>query len=163
MKVIKVENKKSRKEFLKTAKIIYKNDPVWVCPLDNEINGIFDPKQNVYYTHGTAERWILKDDQGKLIGRIAAFIDYKTSEIQDQPTGGIGFFECINDQEVANLLFDTAKEWLQGQKIEAMDGPINFGERDSYWGLLVDGFTHPSYEIAYNHKYYQQLFESYGF
>ena len=163
MKIIKVVDKKTRKEFLKTAKIIYKNDPVWVCPIDSEIDAIFDPKKNVYYSHGTAERWVLKDGNNKLIGRIAAFIDYKQSNIENQPTGGIGFFECINNQEAASLLFDTAKEWLINQKIEAMDGPINFGERDSYWGLLVKGFTHPSYEVPYNHKYYQQLFETYGF
>jgi hypothetical protein len=75
----------------------------------------------------------------------------------------MGFFECIHKQEAANLLFDTAREWLKERSMEAMDGPINFGETDKYWGLLVDGFTHPSYEIAYNHSYYQKLFETYGF
>ncbi|MFC2137881.1 GNAT family N-acetyltransferase [Bacteroidota bacterium] len=163
MKISRVIDNKGKREFTKVAKVIYKNDPVWVCPLDIEIDAIFDPKQNDYYNHGIAERWILKDDNGGLIGRIAAFIDYKTTNIQEQPTGGVGFFECLNNQEAANLLFDTAKEWLTAQKMEAMDGPINFGERDSYWGLLVEGFTHPSYEIAYNHKFYQQLFETYGF
>ncbi|RLD53222.1 MAG: GNAT family N-acetyltransferase [Bacteroidetes bacterium] len=163
MKIYKVTEKNSKKEFLKAAKIIYKNDPVWVCPMDNQINAVFDPKENTYFKHGIAERWVLKDDSGKLIGRIAGFINYKTSKTEKQPTGGIGFFECINNQKAANLLFDTAKEWLKSNNIEAMDGPINFGERDSYWGLLVDGFTHPSYEIAYNHKYYQDLFETYGF
>ena len=163
MKIAKVIDKKTRKEFIKTAKVIYKNDPTWVCPIDGEIDAIFDPEKNVYYNHGIAERWVLKDDSNKLIGRIAAFIDYQTSKVEAQPTGGIGFFECINNQEAAFLLFDTAKAWLISQKVEAMDGPINFGERDSYWGLLVGGFTHPSYEVAYNHKYYQQLFEVYGF
>lgn len=163
MHISKVIDKKGRKEFIEAAKIIYKDDNIWVCPIDNKIDGIFDPKQNVYYEHGIAERWVLKDSSGKLIGRIAAFIDYKTAEAEARPTGGIGFFECINDQEAANLLFDTAKAWLMSQNMEAMDGPINFGERDSYWGLLVDGFTHPSNEVAYNHEYYQQLFESYGF
>jgi hypothetical protein len=75
----------------------------------------------------------------------------------------MGFFECIHDHDAAMLLFDTARAWLKERGMEAMDGPINFGETDKYWGLLVDGFTHPSYEIAYNHPYYQQLFESYGF
>jgi len=163
MKVFPLINKKGKRQFTDVAKLLYKNDPVWVCPLDKEIDGIFDPKQNNYFNHGTAQRWVLKDSSGKLIGRIAAFVNNKTAHIQDQPTGGIGFFECINNREAANLLFDTAKEWLLSQKMEAMDGPINFGERDSYWGLLVDGFTHPSYEVAYNHKYYQQLFENYGF
>lgn len=163
MNIVNVAGKKEQKNFLKVAKLLYKDDPVWVCPMDKQINAIFDPKQNTYYSHGTAERWVLKDDSGQLIGRIAAFIDYKNSKAEDQPTGGVGFFECINDQKAANLLFDTAKEWLIEHKQEAMDGPINFGERDSWWGLLIDGFTHPSYEIAYNPPYYQALFENYGF
>jgi hypothetical protein len=163
MELIKVDNKKNRKEFINVAKIIYKNNDTWVCPLDNEIDAIFDPEKNVYYSHGEAQQWVLKDDSNNLIGRIAAFINFKTAHIQDQPTGGMGFFECVNDKEAAFLLFDTAKKWLQEKGMEAMDGPVNFGETDSYWGLLVDGFTHPLYEIAYNHKYYQDLFESYGF
>lgn len=163
MQIIAVDNSKTRKEFIKVAKIIYKNDPVWVCPLDQDIDAIFDPKQNVYFDHGKAVRWIIKTKKGKLIGRIATFIDYKTSKLQDQPTGGIGFFECTNKKKVAHKLFDTAKSWLKNNGQEAMDGPINFGETDSFWGLLVDGFTHPSYEIAYNPPYYQALFESYGF
>jgi len=161
--ITKVFDKKTKKEFLKTAKILYKNDKVWVCPLDKEINNIFDPAINTYYNHGEAERWILKDENNNLVGRIAAFIDYKTSKLYDQSTGGIGFFECINDKEAAFFLFDTAKQWLKEKGIEAMNGPINFGEPDGYWGLLVEGFTHPTYEVNYNHPYYQNLFESYGF
>jgi GNAT superfamily N-acetyltransferase len=61
------------------------------------------------------------------------------------------------------MLFDSARDWLKERGMEAMDGPVNFGETDKYWGLLVDGFTHPSYEIAYNFPYYQELFENYGF
>ena len=163
MNIIKVDSRGSRKEFLKVPKILYQYDPVWVCPLDRGIERIFDPSENVYFTHGEADRWVLKDSSGKLIGRIAAFIDYKTSKLQEQPTGGVGFFECINRQEAANILFDTAVGWLKDKGMEAMDGPINFGETDSFWGLLTDGFTHPSYEIAYNPPYYRELFESYGF
>ncbi|NQU81767.1 MAG: GNAT family N-acetyltransferase [Bacteroidetes bacterium] len=163
MVLIEVSGKKNKQEFIDVAKIIYKDNDTWVCPLDKQIDAIFDPERNVYYNHGEAQRWILKENNNNLIGRIAAFIDFKTAHIQDQPTGCMGFFECINDKEAAFLLFDTAKKWLQEKGMEAMDGPVNFGETDSYWGLLVDGFTHPSYEIAYNHKYYQDLFESYGF
>ncbi len=163
MKIIKVLDKKSNKEFIQVAKLIYKNDPIWVCPLDNQIEAIFDPLQNTYYNHGEADRWILKDDWGNLIGRVAAFIDFNMANTYDQPTGGMGFFECIDDLKAAFLLFDTVKNWLIEKGMEAMDGPINFGETDSYWGLLVDGFTQPAYEISYNPKYYQNLFESYGF
>ncbi|MEN8247558.1 MAG: GNAT family N-acetyltransferase [Bacteroidota bacterium] len=163
MTIAEVKEKGLKKAFLEVPRILYREDPVWVCPLDKEIESIFDPEKNVYFNHGEATRWILYDANHKLIGRIAAFIDYNTSNKQDQPTGGMGYFESINDQEAANLLFDTAREWLKSRGMEAMDGPINFGETDKYWGLLVDGFTHPSYEIAYNPPYYQQLFEAYGF
>jgi len=163
MHIIRVTDRKTKKKFLDTARVIYKNDKVWVCPLDNEIEAIFDPKKNPYFKHGEAERWVLLDKKNNLTGRVAAFIDKNLAWSHDQPTGGIGFFECINDEQSAYMLFDTAREWLKTRGMEAMDGPVNFGETDKYWGLLVDGFTHPSFEVPYNHPYYQDLFESYGF
>ncbi len=163
MIITRVSDKKTRKQFLDTARIIYKNDPVWVCPFDNEIEAIFDPAKNPYFKHGEVERWILTDDNNILTGRIAAFIDFNMAKSYDQPTGGIGFFECINDKSASTLLFDAAREWLKSRGMEAMDGPINFGETDKYWGLLVGGFTHPSFEVPYNPPYYQELFEAYGF
>lgn len=163
MKISRVNDKRTRSMFLDTARVIYKHDPVWVCPFDTDIEAIFDPLKNSYFKRGEAERFILEDDNGNLIGRIAVFIDKNLAYSYDQPTGGIGFFECINDKDAAFLLFDTAREWLRARGMEAMDGPINFGETDKYWGLLVDGFTHPSFEVPYNHPYYQKLFEEYGF
>jgi hypothetical protein len=163
MNIIRVTDKKSRKKFLDSARQLYRNDPVWVCPLDKDIESIFDPKINPYYKHGEAERWVLEDDRGRVIGRVAAFIDHNLATTHDQPTGGMGFFECINDITAATVLFDTAKAWLTERGMEAMDGPVNFGETDKYWGLLVDGFTHPSFDVPYNHPYYKELFEAYGF
>jgi hypothetical protein len=163
MKIIRVTDRKTRKQFHDTARIVYKNDVTWVCPLDNEIEAIFDPKRNPYFKHGEAERWVLVNGKNEPAGRVAAFIDRKRAFTYDQPTGGMGFFECINDNEPASLLFNTAREWLAGKGMEAMDGPINFGETDKYWGLLTGGFTHPSFEVPYNPPYYRELFESYGF
>jgi GNAT superfamily N-acetyltransferase len=163
MKLHRVTDRKTEKMFLDTARVIYRNDKTWVCPFDNDIRGIFDPGRNTYFKHGSLERWVLTDDAGKLTGRIAAFVDNALAHTYEQPTGGIGFFECTNDKEAAFLLFDTAKAWLKEKGMEAMDGPINFGETDKYWGLLVNGFTHPSFDVPYNHPYYRDLFESYGF
>jgi hypothetical protein len=106
---------------------------------------------------------LLKNEKGETIGRIAAFIDPKTAKNNGQPTGGCGFFECINDQLAANTMFDAAKAWLEARGMEAMDGPINFGDRDSFWGVLVDGFHPPVYNMPYNFPYYKELFENYGF
>jgi hypothetical protein len=145
MQILPVNDSKTRKEFLDVARTLYKNDENWICPLDAEIRAIFDPKKNPFFKHGTAHRWILKDAAGKLIGRVAAFINEKKAFQYEQPTGGMGFFECIDDKAAAFSLFDTAKNWLQAQGMKAMDGPINFGENDSFWGLLIEGFTPPSY------------------
>jgi GNAT superfamily N-acetyltransferase len=163
MKITRVTDRRSQKEFHDTARRIYRNDEVWVCPLDHEIEAIFTPGKNLFYNHGEADRWVIRDDKGNLTGRIAAFIDRDLAMTYDQPTGGIGFFECIDDIETASALFDTAREWLAERGMEAMDGPVNFGEVDKYWGLLVEGFTHPSFEVAYNPPYYRKLFEDYGF
>ncbi|MBN1159448.1 MAG: hypothetical protein JXA61_08710 [Bacteroidales bacterium] len=163
MNLIKVTDRRTERMFLDTSRRIYRNDSTWVCPLDNDIRGVFDPRKNTYFRHGIVERWVLTDERNRLTGRIAAFVDFSLAFSYDQPTGGIGFFECIDDRDAAFLLFDTAKEWLKEKGMEAMDGPVNFGETDKYWGLLVGGFTHPSFDVPYNPPYYRELFESYGF
>jgi len=163
MTISEVNNKSTRKAFLDIARIIYRNDRIWVCPLDNDIEAVFEPEKNNFHQNGKSIRWVLADDKGKLIGRIAAFINNKKAYNYEQPTGGIGFFECINDEAAAFLLFDTAKKWLTDNGMQAMDGPINFGENDTFWGLLVEGFTHPSYGMNYNPPYYRAFFENYGF
>lgn len=163
MQVEEVSGAKSKKDFLYFPVELYKNDPNWIRPLDKDIEGIFDPKVNKYFRHGQATRWLLKADSGKVIGRVAAFINNKTAKSTEYITGGIGFFECIDDQQAANAMFDVSKAWLQERGMEAMDGPINFGERHNWWGLLVDGFIEPNYCMPYNFPYYQPLFENYGF
>lgn len=163
MIVIEVTNPKTSREFIDLPRQLYKNDPHWICPLDNDIESVFDPKRNVFFSHGISTRWLLKDDAGKTIGRVAAFINYEKSHKHPQPTGGMGFFESINDQKAAFLLFDTARNWLKSKGMQAMEGPVNFGENDKFWGLLIDGFKPPSLGMNYNPPYYQQFFENYGF
>jgi len=160
--LIEVCNKKQEIEFLKVAEEIYGDDPNWIHPLDNDITSVFNPKKNELFEGGEAVRWILMDGNKK-IGRIAAFYNKEVSEREPQPTGGCGFFECIDNQEAANILFDQAKNWLKSKGLEAMDGSINFGDRMMWWGVLVDGFTKPCYGMNYNKPYYSRLFETYGF
>ena len=108
--------------------------------LDPSIQAVFDPKKNEMFSDGEAIRWIARDKKGEVVGRIAAFYDREHAFLEEQPTGGCGFFEAINDQELADQLFDAARMWLSSRGMEAMDGPINFGPRDSWWGLLVSGY-----------------------
>jgi len=165
MNIVEVgDHPRWKKEFLLLPLRLYQHEKNWIRPLDNDIENVFDPQKNKYFSHGECTRWILQDSQGKTIGRVAAFIDRNTAFTHDQPTGGMGFFECINDQKAAFLLFDTCKAWLQARGMEAMDGPINFGERDNWWGLLVQGFEYePTYCMPYTLPYYVPFFENYGF
>jgi len=164
MQLTEVSDRKTAKEFLEVNVLINKNDPNYIRPLDKDIDEVFDPQKNKAFRHGEAMRWILKDKEGRLIGRIAAFANRKyKNKGDDVPVGGIGFFDCINDQDAADMLFDVAKHWLMQKGMQAMDGPINFGERDRWWGLLVEGFEPPVYCLNYNPPYYQALFENYGF
>jgi hypothetical protein len=164
MYLLPVTDKSSEREFLKVPLIIYKNDPNFIRSLNKDVKDIFDPEKNKAFRFGKCSRWILKDHNDNLIGRIAAFVNKKYKNKGDeQCTGGVGFFECINNQEAADMLFDVAKNWLIQHDMEAMDGPINFGERDRWWGLVIEGFKPPIYLMNYNLPYYVKLFENYGF
>src|SRR5258708_31262937 len=92
MTITEVTNKAAKKAFLNAARVIYKNDKIWVCPLDNDIEAVFDPAKNNFHQHGKCARLVLTDENGRLIGRIAAFINNKKAYNYERPTGGIRFF-----------------------------------------------------------------------
>ena len=164
MQLIPVNDLATARKFLQVAVLQYKNDVNWIRPLDKDVEEVFDAKKNKAFRFGEVERWILLNEEGLLIGRIAAFVNKKyKNKSDDVPVGGTGFFECIDNQEACDLLLDNAKHWLMQRGMEAMDGPINFGERDRWWGLVTEGFNEPLYCMNYNPPYYQRLFENYGF
>src|ERR1041385_4828783 len=160
-----VRSKDDIRSFLDLPNKINKGQPHWIRPLDKDVEAVFDPKKNKAFRHGECVRWIMLDDSRNVVGRVAAFVNRKTAmKGNEQPTGGIGFFDCVNDRKIAFALLDHCKQWLQQRSIEAMDGPINFGDRDRWWGLLIDGFDRdPNYQCNYNPPYYRDLFEAYGF
>lgn len=164
MHLVEVTNKQLANDFVRVNVLINKSNPNYIRPLNKDVHDVFNEKKNKTYRFGTAKRWLLKNERGEYQGRIAAFINKKYKNKGDEgPVGGIGFFDCINNQQAADLLFDVAKHWLMQQGMGAMDGPINFGERDRWWGLVVEGFQEPLYCMNYNQPYYQSLFETYGF
>lgn len=165
MKIHEVVTQQQVEDFLMLPVKLYKNERNWIRPLDKDIHAVFDKGLNKAFRHGECNRWILSNDKNEVIGRVAAFVNQKTvTKGNDQPTGGMGFFECINDQRAAFMLFDQCRTWLESKGMEAMDGPINFGNRDRWWGLLIEGFdSEPNYQCNYNFPYYTDFFEAYGF
>lgn len=163
MHLQRVDSTQSRKAFYEVPYEIYKSDANWIPPLQQDLEFIFDERSNPAFREGELQRWVLMNDKQQPIGRIAAFT--KSDAVKNEPyrVGGIGYFECINDKDAAFQLFQQAQEWLEAMGAQAMDGPINFGERDRFWGLLVEGFKPPSYQENYNPPYYQEFFEAFGF
>ena len=164
MKLVAVHDKRSLNDWMRLPWRIYRDDPNWIPHLKQDVAKVFDPGKNKLLRDGEAERWVLYDDAGVPIGRVAAFINAKTAHTEAQPTGGMGFFECIYDQKAADILLDASRDWLKERGMEAMDGPINLGDRNMFWGLLVENFTDPPlYGTNYNPPFYKDLLERYGF
>ncbi len=170
MKIKVANDTKTLHDWMRLPWSIYAKDTNWIPHLKQDVEKVFDRTKNklldaTAHPSGAVERWVLYADNGKAIGRIAAFVNPKTARTdKQQPTGGCGFFECIDDQAAADLLFDTARDWLSARGMEAMDGPINLGERNMFWGLLIENWTDaPIFGTNYNPPYYVKLFETYGF
>jgi len=157
-----VTTKSELNQFIKFPWKIYKDDKYWVPPLLMEQKTLLDKQKNPFFKAATAE-YFLAFRNGKIVGRIAAIKNDIHLKYHNDSAGQFGFFECINDQQVANELFDTAKSWIKAQGLKYMRGPANPSSNDEY-GMLIDGFDDsPRILMPYNPKYYLDLCDNYGF
>jgi len=156
-----IDVKKELNTFLKMAWDIYKDDPNWVPPLLYDKKKLLNPKKNPFFKHAEME-FFLAYKENKIVGRIAAIKNDNHNKTHNDKIGFFGFYESINDQEVANKLLDTAKEWLKSKGFDTMRGPANPSSNDEY-GLLFEGFDEPARLLmTYNPAYYIDLFDNYG-
>jgi GNAT superfamily N-acetyltransferase len=161
MKITEVSSHRQLKQFIDLPFTLYKNDPVWVPPLRSELFGQFDRKLNPTLDHLEYALFLLEDN-GRIIGRIAAFTDTLALEIWKEPIGLFGYFECIDNREAASLLLDAARTWLIGKGMKFMRGPWSFVSQE--WGLVIEGFTpSPTVMAPYNPEYYISQITSNGF
>lgn len=163
VKLVEITPQTGTRIFHDAARALNADDPNRIAPLDIEIEAVFNPARNSLFHHGEAVRWVLEDNSGRVIGRIAAFVNHDKAKLRSPHAGGVGFFECIEDQIAAKALFDAARAWLESRGLEAMDGSVNFGENYNHWGVLIEGFMPQGYGMPYNKAYYGRLFETYGF
>ena len=153
MKILDVKDRQGWRLFHRVLHRVYKNDSNYIYPLEREIENVFNANSNKVFDSGEAKCFVLLDDQNHPVGRIAAFIDRRNRQEQ-YLIGGIGFFECIQNDAYADALFKAAETYLKALGVQIIEGPINFGERDRFWGLLVKGFYPPLYQENYNPPYY---------
>ncbi len=157
-----VVSKSDEKKFIKFQWAPYAGNPHWVPPMLMDRRKLIDRKGNPFYKHAVMELY-LAEREGKVVGRIGAIVNDNHNREHGENIGFFGFFECIDDQSVANALFDAAKKWLKAKGVTAMRGPASPSVNDEY-GLLIDGFDRPpSVLMTYNPPYYQTLVEKYGF
>ncbi len=157
-----VTDKKGVLDFVRFPFKLYRGDPNWVPPLIEERRDIFNPKKNPLYEHSRFQLYLARRD-GELVGTIGAIVNDRHNEVHHELMGAFGFFECINDQSVADALLDTAEAWCREQGMKVMRGPLNFSMNDEV-GTLIDGFDEPPMVMmTYNPRYYPALIEGHGY
>lgn len=161
VKPIDLQNGAEKKLFVNFDREIYKDNPHWVQPLRMDVNGRLDVKKHPFYNNAKIQCFMAYL-HGKPVGRIAAIQNNQFNQFHNCKTGFWGFFECINNQDVANALFNEAKVWLIERGLETMQGPVN-PSTNYESGLLVEGFDDPpKIMMTYNPEYYVSLVEGFG-
>ncbi len=160
--VEEVRTKPQLKQFIKLPWKVYEDDPCWVPPLILMVKEALNQEKNPFFEHGDAQ-YFLATDNGRPVGRIAAFIDRGHNRVYRSKVGGFGFFETINDEAVARALIDTAEQWVAERGMDTMMGPMNFSILNEC-GALIDGFEWPPMVfLAHTPPYYAELMERLGF
>src|SRR5690625_766162 len=141
---------------------IYRNNPHWIPPFRFGIESVFNEDTNPFFAHGECERFLIQDGDD-VVARFALMNNREKDQVYDPPMGGLGFIEMVRDQQVADAMIDYARIWHGRRGYHAFRGPINFGENDNYWGLLVENFDEPPiYGMFYHHPWYRELLENTG-
>ncbi len=161
IEIVAVNGKRALNEFVELPFSIYRDDPLWVPPLRIAVKELLDRKKHPFYVNADAELFLARRE-GKVVGRIAAIFDRNHNKFHEESAGFFGFYESVDDKEVAKALLKTAREWVFARGAKFLRGPVN-PSTNYECGLLVDGFdSSPMVMMTYNRPYYPALLESVG-
>lgn len=156
-----VEGRRDLNRFVKLPYRLHRDEPAWVPPLIFERRQFLDKRKNPYLKRAEAELFLC-EREGEVVGRIAAHIDPRYDELHGGRDGMFGFFDSVDDPDVAQALVATAAEWLAGRGRDRMLGPLDFTTNDEC-GLLVDGHdVHPMILQPWHPPHYLPLLEGAG-
>ena len=160
---VDLSSKGDIKRFVQFPFDLYANHPQWVPPFIADVKTMLNPKKHPYYDHSDAEFFYAVRD-GEIVGRIAALENKPFNKYHATKDAEFYLFECVNDQEVANLLFKTVIDWAKKRGLTKLIGPKGFGPLDGY-GIQIEGFEHRQMMnmMNYNFPYYRDLVENLGF
>ena len=165
LEVSPVNSKADLNAFMKLPWRIYQDDPHWVPPLLGELAKVLDRTEHPFHKHAEAAYFLARRN-GEVVGRITASVNHLYNEFHEAKIGNFGFFECIDDVEVARALLETAFEWNEQRGMKVLQGPMSFSTNEEFCspGVLIDGFDRPpAVLMAHNPPYYARLFEECGF
>lgn len=158
----RVETAQDWEDFIDCPWLIYAGNAFWVPPLKLSVKELLDVNKNPFFKHASMAAFIVHDDRGECVGRVAGIIDENHNKFQKENTAFFGFFESTNDQNLANLLLDTASQWAKSKGMTMMRGPMN-PSTNHECGMLIEGFEDtPTVMTTYNLSYYQNLIETWG-
>lgn len=163
VEIIDVNSKALAKEFVNFQYDLYEVCPQFVPPFRSDIFLMMNKKKHPFYDHSDSDFFLAKRN-GKVVGKIAALENKPFNQFHNCRDSEFYLFDCIDDQEVANALFDKVSEWSRARGLERIVGPKGYGPLDGY-GIQIEGFEHRQMMnmMNYNYPYYQQLVENYGF
>lgn len=162
LQFVKVETSEHIDVFHKLPFRLYESFPQWAPPFRFEIEQIFNPAGNNFFEKGECERFLVYEDK-RPVARFAVMNTPERDEVLEPTMGGIGFIEMENKQALGKAIINFAKRWHSQRGYSAMRGPINFGENDMYWGLLIENFDEPPiYGMFYHPPYYKTILEATG-
>jgi len=157
-----IHGRKSVQEFIALPYTLYRDNPYWVPPLWRAEEKLFETRQHPFCAHAEIQCFLARRGE-QPVGRVAAIIDRNFNQVHNEQAGFFGFFEAINDPEVAGSLLDAAWDWLRERGARFMRGPMN-PSANYECGLLVEGFdASPQILMCYNPRYYSELIEGAGF
>ncbi|GAB3834274.1 GNAT family N-acetyltransferase [Pontibacter rugosus] len=160
--VLRVETKRQLKAFIDFPHALYKDDPHYVPELYIAQKDLLTPGKHPFHEHSTLQLYLAYQD-GNVVGRIAAILNNNHNTFNNAKDGFFGFFDCVKDGEVANLLFQEVRQWLYAKGAKTVIGPVNFSTNETC-GMLVEGFdSSPAAMMPYNYPYYITLLENLGF
>jgi GNAT superfamily N-acetyltransferase len=161
IEIAAVDNKRSLGEFVELPFAIYRNDPYWVPPLRIAVKELLDREKHPFYANAEAEFFLAREG-GKVVGRVAAIIDRNHNRFHDEKAGFFGFFESVDNVEVARALLQRARQWVFERGATFLRGPVN-PSTNYECGMLLDGFdSAPMVMMTYNPRYYPGLMDQAG-
>ena len=150
-------------EFIRFPLRLYRGDPLYVPHLTWERKGFFNPKKNPLFEFTDVAYFLARDEPGNVVGRVTAHVNRRHNEFWDERTGFFGFFECVEDHEVAASLMEAAEGWLRGRGMERARGPFNFSTNEEC-GFLAEGFDRPpAIMMPYTRPYYLEFMDRLGY